>query len=388
MASKPYFVVDRGCWYVKWKAGPAKWKAQRLCSHPGWSKTQRPPKRPPPEAVRLARVWEERETRVKQGLEVDPQEATPLRTFLDDYILHAEAGQAEGSIKVLRRAAAKFVAWCDDQGVKTLPEVTAATCRSYLAQRGRDPGMAGVGRSGKTLAYKTLHTERGVLSPAWTQAFQDGRIVVNPWLRAPVPGKPRESIPPFWTEDEIERLTAACRPWLRDVVLVGVNTGLRITALLGLEWRDVSFEAGMVTVRAELDKAGRGYRVPMSAVANSVLGRRWTMRMDANPLVFPGPRKGKKVPSNRTFQAISRVVRRVGITNHGRFNHMTRHTFATHAVMRGVPLKVVSSWLGHSSIAMTEKYGHVIPEDSQRYMDKFDMRPGQEQGGQPPSPAP
>lgn len=374
MASKPYFVADRGHWYVKWKSAPGRWKAQKLCPHPGWTKGQKPPRRPPPEAVRLARAWEEREAQVRAGLEVDPGRATPLRAFLDDYIHSAVAGQVDGSMKILRRVSDLFVSWCAGQGVTTLPQVTTAVCRAYLAHRARAPGRKG----NAGLAFKTLKTERGTLAPAWSQAFQDGRVSANPWMRAPVPVKRRDSPPPFWTEAEVARLVAECRPWLADVVLVGVNTGLRISALLGLEWRDVDFDRGEVRVRRELDKAGKGYRVPMSATANEVLGRRWTLRRDDNPLVFPGPKLGRKVPATRTYHAIGAAVRRSGITDHGRYNHVLRHSFASIAMMRGVPLAVVSGWLGHSSITMTQVYAHTIPEDSQRYMDRFDVTKARE----------
>lgn len=376
MASRPYFDESKGWWYMKWKSPDRGWRPERLCKHPGWSKGQRAPKRPPPEAVRLARAWEDKESQARAGRVVDTGRAVDLRTFIDSYILTAEADQAPGSLAILRRVSGLFVDWCKGRGIETVPGVTPEVCRLYLATRARAQG-----RKGEGLAYKTLKTERGTLAPAWSQAVMDGRIAANPWLRVPVPGKPRVERPPFWTAEEVSRLVAACKPWLADVVLVGVNTGLRITALLGLEWRDVDFTTGLVTVRIELDKAGRGYRVPMSATANEVLGRRWTLRKDSNPLVFPGPRKGKKVPSCRTFEAIGRAVRRSGVADHGRFNHMTRHTFATNAVMRGVPLKVVSSWLGHSSVAMTEKYAHVIPEKSREYMDGFDMRRDQSDGG-------
>ena len=39
--------------------------------------------------------------------------------------------------------------------------------------------------------------------------------------------------------------------------------------------------------------------------------------------------------------------------------HVLRHTFASHAVMRGVPLKLVSDWMGHSTITMTMRYAHL-----------------------------
>ena len=39
-----------------------------------------------------------------------------------------------------------------------------------------------------------------------------------------------------------------------------------------------------------------------------------------------------------------------------------RHTFASHLVMRGVPLKAVQELLGHATIQMTMRYSHLAPE--------------------------
>lgn len=40
-------------------------------------------------------------------------------------------------------------------------------------------------------------------------------------------------------------------------------------------------------------------------------------------------------------------------------NHVLRHTFASHAAMRGVPMRQIQEWLGHSSITVTMRYAHL-----------------------------
>jgi len=42
--------------------------------------------------------------------------------------------------------------------------------------------------------------------------------------------------------------------------------------------------------------------------------------------------------------------------------HVLRHTFASHLVMSGVPLKAVQELMGHATIEMTLRYSHLSPE--------------------------
>lgn len=56
--------------------------------------------------------------------------------------------------------------------------------------------------------------------------------------------------------------------------------------------------------------------------------------------------------------------------------HVLRHTFASHAVMRGVPLKLVSDWMGHSTITMTMRYAHLAEGVGDDMIQRLAPRPG------------
>lgn len=362
MASAPYFDKAKGRWRMKWWAGLERgWVTVTLCRHPGeWTK-DRPPKRPPPEVQLLAQKYRDLEVQARHGVSVAPVRGHDLAEHLKTYRARFARSKAPGSLPSLDRSIRLFLDHCGRAKFKTLEGVTTKVCRDYLHWRH------------ETVGHATLKAEKGLLSKVWTDARLDGMVPENPWLAAKVPGQPNNDPPPYWTKEELDRLVGGCRGWLKDFIQLGANCGLRASALLGLEWRDVPFDRGVIVVRPSLDKGKRGYQVPMSATANEVLARRWVARDASNPLVFPGARKGKLMRMKIPYERIGKAIKRLGLPDHGHYLHILRHTFATHAVMAGVPLLTVSSWLGHSSIKMSEKYAHVIPSESHRQMEKFDL---------------
>lgn len=69
--------------------------------------------------------------------------------------------------------------------------------------------------------------------------------------------------------------------------------------------------------------------------------------------------------------AIARNAKLAGLRRIGW--HTLRHIFTSHLVMRGVPIKAVQELLGHSTIEMTIRYGHLSPEakkDAVRTLDE------------------
>jgi integrase len=147
---------------------------------------------------------------------------------------------------------------------------------------------------------------------------------------------------------------------LRPLVLVALNTGLRRGELLGLKWDAVNFAAKLLTVVAETAKSGHTRRVPLNPEALSVLTA-WRERCgNPNPdsLVFPGP-AGERMTRIDTSWAT--LMLKSGLRNFRL--HDCRHHFASRLVQAGVDLYTVKELLGHSEIAMTERYSHLAPDN-------------------------
>jgi hypothetical protein len=82
-------------------------------------------------------------------------------------------------------------------------------------------------------------------------------------------------------------------------------------------------------------------------------------RHERGPFVFCTA-KGIAFTEGETRQPLERIRKRAGLR--AMTWHVCRHTFCSHLVMRGVPLRVVQVLAGHTSYKTTERYAHLTPE--------------------------
>jgi integrase len=155
------------------------------------------------------------------------------------------------------------------------------------------------------------------------------------------------------TPEDATRLLAACAESrnddLTDLVEFALFTGMRRGEVLDLTWERVDRARGVVLL--DVTKSGKRRAVPLNSRADAVLARRGSK---SSGLVF-GTRKWDHF---RT--AWEGAVARAKLVD---FHfHDLRHTFASWAVQRGASLQEVKDLLGHHSLAMALRYGHLAPE--------------------------
>lgn len=174
----------------------------------------------------------------------------------------------------------------------------------------------------------------------------------------------------YLERDEAHRLQKeadALRPDLGDFVRIALNTGCRKTELLLLKWSDVNLDRRFFVLRPENTKANRRRVIPLNDAALSSLRSR--LVGNTSDWVF-AKRNGQRVKALDWL--FRKAVKSAGLTD---FRiHDLRHTFASWLVSEGVELVKVRDLLGHTSISMTERYAHLMPNkllDAVQVLDLF-----------------
>jgi integrase len=222
--------------------------------------------------------------------------------------------------------------------------------------------MADDGKAPRSIQY-ALAVVRQTLNDAKRHGLFSGENPVKK-IRIPRADNKRHR---FLSHEEAETLLKALRredPDVYHMAVLSLFCGLRIGEILKLRWVDVDTERGLLTVKNS--KSGRTRFANITEQAREALLSRTIGKPD--DLIFPDPRTGKqRKETPRTFE---RVVDELKL-NDGRPDrrdhvvfHTLRHTHASWLVQSGVDLYVVKEMLGHSVIAMTERYSHLRPGDT------------------------
>jgi integrase len=168
----------------------------------------------------------------------------------------------------------------------------------------------------------------------------------------------------FLTFDESDRLLNELKkqyPEIYEISLISLRCGLRAGEIFSLKWADIDSKNGRLIVRDT--KATN--RFPLMTFDIKEIFRN-KKRGAANDLVFPDKNGKKRKAISKSFM---RTVNKLGLNDDATDSrnkvvfHSLRHTYASWLVQEGTPLYEVAKHLGHSTIAMTERYSHLAPKN-------------------------
>ncbi|WP_417910592.1 tyrosine-type recombinase/integrase [Candidatus Electronema sp. PJ] len=220
--------------------------------------------------------------------------------------------------------------------------------------------MSSAGKSARTVQY-ALAAVRMVVGHAVKNGYYSGLNPVTQLARQERPKVENRRLR-FFSHAEAEKLLKLLKERSRnvhDMTLLSLHCGLRAGEIFGLEWRRVDLVHRQVVLTET--KSGKDRVVPMTGAVHAMFEER--ARSGGDALVFPDG--GRRKSMSKTF---GRVVDELGL-NAGVSDaksrlvfHSCRHTCASWLVQ---PLITVKEILGHSTIALTERYSHLAPDGTQ-----------------------
>ncbi len=242
---------------------------------------------------------------------------------------------------------------------------------------------------GKGLAESTVRSAYTILRAVLDTAVRDGALASNPAAVIRRPKVTSREAAHLTTAQVADLLRAAEGTRYAPLFALLVHTGLRRGEALALRWADVDLEKGLLRVRGTLarvqrrlvvtePKTARSKRfVPLSAPAERLLRdvratqdderRRAGSVWQETGFVFTTV-TGEPCDPRNALRALKVAAEKAGLPHAGL--HTLRHSAASVMLISGVPLKVVSEILGHSSIAIAgDVYGHVAPDVARGAMD-------------------
>ena len=175
---------------------------------------------------------------------------------------------------------------------------------------------------------------------------------------------PRPTLTRFLSREEVLRLHRALDRHAdtpqADIVRLLLLTGCRKSEIVTMRWQDVDGD----TLNLGDAKTGPR-RVILNAPARAILERQ---PRSESAWVFPSPLDPGR-PLSGNLPLWYRVRREAGIEDVRL--HDLRHTFASHAVLQGIPLPVVSRLLGHKRPSMTLRYAHVGDRETEAAAERI-----------------
>lgn len=233
-------------------------------------------------------------------------------------------------------------------------KITADDLEAFLARRHA--------RTGKRLKQGTMQAERSYLQTFFKWMKHKKLRKGNPAKALPKIKMARRKPRPFRIEQVDAMLDTGAYARTRDIIMIAALTGLRLGEIVKIRGEDVDLEGRVI---ASVRKGNLEHRVPIQDGLLELV-RRYPSRGWWFPSLYPNrefPNGGGHILMKSASDAVSHAIRRAGITDRNLTGHSLRHYLATTMLREGASLREVQEVLGHASLATTQLYTEVTPEE-------------------------
>ena len=237
---------------------------------------------------------------------------------------------------------------------------------------------ARVPHTGTPLSTATIQAYVRVLKAFFSWATREEYLKSNPMAVIPMPKSATKIIGTF-TDEQMAKLTDVC---LRSTVnghrnltilLLFLDSGLRVSELVGIELDDVNLPEGHIIIRQ-----GKGQKervIPVGSIVQKSLWK-YINLYRPKPLTHNLARlflsnNGLPLTRNGIQQMMRRLASRAGITGVRCSPHTFRHTFSKRYLTNGGDIFSLQRILGHSSLASVRIYLNLFACDIKKQHQRF-----------------
>jgi len=230
-------------------------------------------------------------------------------------------------------------------GKLLLRDLTTLMIEEYLAERSAQVSFASVSK------------ELGVLKAAFRCAIRWEWASRSPFMGI-VLNQEGTARTRWLSEDEETRLLAHCHAQLRDIVIVGLDTGLRPGNLVGLQrlWVQLA-EICLIIPREQTKTKKLPLTIPLTRRAADIV-RRYIESAHSEHLFLSTA--GRPLTCAEVNRALQHAAVKAGLRDICLYT--LRHSFISRLVQAGVSLPEVAALAGHRDIRTTMRYAHLAPQ--------------------------
>ena len=193
--------------------------------------------------------------------------------------------------------------------------------------------------------------------------------------------KPAKTLPKYMTYEESLRLLETVRNDVdsptntRDfaIIVLFLNTGMRLSELVGLNLQSFSSDLGTVRV---IGKGNKERMIYLNDFAKSAIGEYLRVRLDpkyirtSDKAFFLSSRE-QRISAKTVQWMVSKYLTMAGLGHKGLSVHKLRHTAATLMYQTGkVDIRVLKEVLGHEQLNTTQIYTHVVDRNLEQAVER------------------
>lgn len=257
----------------------------------------------------------------------------------------------------------RFAEWCGGQGIEAPDDLAQVDLERFVLDRRRRGDAAntvrGYAQVVKTLcrfAHRTGHVPENI-----TSGFQMPRVP--------------QTILPTFTDAQLEALFKIpdLRSWVgirdRAILLVLLDTLMRVSELRDLNAEDLDLEEGVIQVMGKGEKVRR---LPFGKAAAQGL-RRYLQKVEdlqaRDPLFIT--RYGRRMSKHSVWEVVARCGHDAGIEGVRCSPHTLRHTGAKRFILVGGDVFTLQKLLGHTTLAMVRRYVELADVDVKAQHERY-----------------